>query len=416
MKKIISLILALAMVLSVSTAVMASNPEVNLTYTAVDDSSFLVNVELKNNPGFAAFVIKLEYDKYAVTPKRVIKSELLDSGSIISNMEDTQADAGKKNTTSAVFYTTEGDVTGDGCIYSVRFVYKDAIPADKQLQDTVISVVEPIDITNFALETVPFKAGTSVTVKTPTTEREPQPGEYDEPVKENNKTEDADKDYSSIVGSLTGKEEASGSVAEVEKVYTAEVKNVADQNKAKYMAMYEDGTFKPDAPATRYEVIEALDNLFEITSEEFAPAFKDVSDKYKLTVQKFVTAKILNGYTDGTFKGDNTITRAEFVKILAVAFDMKLDETATADFTDIAGHWSENYVKTFVSGGYTKGYAEADGTFTFRPEGKVTRAEVVAFVNRIIKAEGEAAEKLPTDLLVDGANHWAYDEIVKVVK
>ena len=95
---------------------------------------------------------------------------------------------------------------------------------------------------------------------------------------------------------------------------------------------------------------------------------------------------------------------------------MKLDEAAKAEFTDIAGHWSENYVKTFVSGGYTKGYAEADGTFTFRPEGKVTRAEVVAFVNRIIKAEGEASEKLPTDLVVDGANHWAYDEIVKVVK
>ena len=202
-----------------------------------------------------------------------------------------------------------------------------------------------------------------------------------------------------------------------EKEYKAEVKNVEEQNKVKYMAMYEDETFKPDAPATRYEVIKALDNLFEITSEEFAPAFADVSEEYKEIVQKFVTAKILNGYEDKTFKGGNTITRAEFVKILAVAFDMKLDETATADFTDISGHWAENYIKTFVSGGYTKGYAEADGTFTFRPEGNVTRAEVVAFINRIIAADAEASEKLPSDLKnADGSQHWAYDEIVKVVK
>ena len=425
MKKIISLILAIAVILSLTVSVSAATPKINLTYQAIDDQSFLVNVQVENNPGFAYFVLKLEYDKYVVSPKNVIVGDLLKDGSTLSNLDDKNTDAGKKSITTMVFYTTAGDVVDDGTIYSVRFVYKDAIPGEKQQADSLIRLYtdeKGIDMTNFDLKHVDFEKGTSVTVKSPTTEREPEPGEYEEePNNNNNNNNEEEKDVSSIIGSMTGdknenKDNNSGS-SPVEKEYKADIKNVENQNKVKYIAMYEDETFKPDQPATRYEVIEALDKLFDITSEEFAPAFGDVSEKYKLPVQKFITAKVLNGYEDKTFKGENTITRAEFVKILAVAFNMKLDESATAQFTDISGHWAENYVKTFVSCGYTKGYAEADGSFTFRPEGKVTRAEVVAFINRIIKAEGEKSEKLPKDLkLENGDNHWAYDEIVKVVK
>lgn len=410
MKKIVSLILALAMVLSMATLVMADSPKINLTYVPVNDNLFKVEVSVVNNPGFSAFSLTLNFDKYAISPAGVLTGELLSGGTTLSNIDDVKRDPEKHNSTTYVFYTVNGDVQADGLLYTVSFKFKDAIPLDKQDVETTISidVSNELDFTSLDNGKVSFASGDPVTVKTPTTEREPEPGEYDEPEVVKPEKEE-NKDISSIVDSMTG--------GKTEKEYNAEVKNVEEQNKVKYMAMYEDETFKPDAPATRYEVIKALDNLFEITSEEFAPAFADVSEEYKEIVQKFVTAKILNGYEDKTFKGGNTITRAEFVKILAVAFDMKLDETATADFTDISGHWAENYIKTFVSGGYTKGYAEADGTFTFRPEGNVTRAEVVAFINRIIAADAEASEKLPSDLKnADGSQHWAYDEIVKVVK
>ena len=410
MKKIVSLILALAMVLSMATLVMADSPKINLTYVPVNDNLFKVEVSVVNNPGFSAFSLTLNFDKYAISPAGVLTGELLSGGTTLSNIDDVKRDPEKHNSTTYVFYTVNGDVQADGLLYTVSFKFKDAIPLDKQDVETTISidVSNELDFTSLDNGKVSFASGDPVTVKTPTTEREPEPGEYDEPEVVKPEKEE-NKDISSIVDSMTG--------GKTEKEYKAEVKNVEEQNKVKYMAMYEDETFKPDAPATRYEVIKALDNLFEITSEEFAPAFADVSEEYKEIVQKFVTAKILNGYEDKTFKGGNTITRAEFVKILAVAFDMKLDETAKADFTDISGHWAENYIKTFVSGGYTKGYAEADGTFTFRPEGNVTRAEVVAFINRIIAADAEASEKLPSDLKnADGSQHWAYDEIVKVVK
>lgn len=409
MKKIISLILTITMVLSMSLAVYAEGAKLNLATEKIDDKSFKVIVSIENNPGFLACAVSLNYDKYVVTATDAKVAGITSDLSSMSSFERPDIDVDKQASVTFVAYRIQGDVKGDGPIIEFIFKYKDAIPLDKQNKETTISInADKIDFSNDALEIVNVSAGEPVIVTAPTTEREPKPGEYDlpetvKPEKEEN------KDISSIVDSMTG--------GKTEKEYKAEVKNVEEQNKVKYMAMYEDETFKPDAPATRYEVIKALDNLFEITSEEFAPAFADVSEEYKEIVQKFVTAKILNGYEDKTFKGGNTITRAEFVKILAVAFDMKLDETATADFTDISGHWAENYIKTFVSGGYTKGYAEADGTFTFRPEGNVTRAEVVAFINRIIAADAEASEKLPSDLKnADGSQHWAYDEIVKVVK
>ena len=406
MKKFISVILALAIVLSMSISVSAEGAKLVLSSEKIDDSSFKVIVSIENNPGFASFNFQLFFDKYVVTPVSTKISDRCGDFTYLDNLSRND-DKNKYDKVMLGGYTVEGDVTGDGELITATFKYKDAIPVDKQNTETCIEIpTEKLLFSNSNLTKFSVSIGEPLSIIAPTTEREPEPGEYDLP-EEVKPEKEENKDISSIVDSMTGNKE---------KEYKAEIKNVENQSKAKYMAMYEDGTFKPDSPATRYEVIEALDNLFEITSEEFAPAFGDVSDKYKLTVQKFVTAKILNGYEDKTFKGENTITRAEFVKILSVAFGMKLDETATSDFTDIKGHWAESYIKTFVSCGYTKGYAEADGTFTFRPEGNVTRAEVVAFVNRIINADTDASEKLPTDLLVDGANHWAYDEIIKVVK
>lgn len=408
MKKFISVILALAIVLSMSISVSAEGAKLILSSEKIDEDSFKVLVLIENNPGFSAFGFHLNFDKYAITP---VSAELNERCGDFTFVSSTSKKSSKLTEDCVILggYTVDGDVTGDGELVSVVFNFKEAIPLEKQNADTSIYIDEKgLEFADSNIKVIQIAIGDPVTVKTPTTEREPEPGEYDEPEVVKPEKEE-NKDISSIVDSMTG--------GKTEKEYKAEVKNVEEQNKVKYMAMYEDETFKPDQPATRYEVIEALDTLFEITSEEFAPAFADVKDEYKEIVQKFVTAKILNGYEDKTFKGGNTITRAEFVKILAVAFDMNLDETASADFTDISGHWAENYIKTFVSGGYTKGYAEADGTFTFRPEGNVTRAEVVAFINRIIAADADASEKLPSDLKnADDTQHWAYDEIAKVVK
>ena len=57
-----------------------------------------------------------------------------------------------------------------------------------------------------------------------------------------------------------------------------------------------------------------------------------------------------------------------------------IDETATHSFTDLSGHWAEKYVATAVKLGWIAGYDDG----TFRPDGKITRAEAMTLVNRIL--------------------------------
>lgn len=74
--------------------------------------------------------------------------------------------------------------------------------------------------------------------------------------------------------------------------------------------------------ATRYEAIEiisSLTNLENVTSVR--NSFKDVDEKYKSNISKLVKLKIINGYKDGEFKGNNHLTRAE-----AVAMAIRVSE------------------------------------------------------------------------------------------
>ncbi len=167
--------------------------------------------------------------------------------------------------------------------------------------------------------------------------------------------------------------------------------------------------FRPNEYATRYEIIEMLDFLFIVSGglPEFEP-FPDVSDKYKALVEKYAKAKVINGYPDGTFKGESGITRAEFVKLLAELLNM--DVTGNVQYnvslSDITGHWAENHIKAFVSAGYIIGYPEGD----FKPDNSITRAEAVTILNRITGVKKQKVEK---QYFVDvPSTFWAYDDIM----
>lgn len=124
--------------------------------------------------------------------------------------------------------------------------------------------------------------------------------------------------------------------------------------------------------------------------------FSDVPEGYKELVNKFAATSIVDGYPNKTFGGEGNITRAEFVKMLAAALDLDMSAAATHKFKDVqSGHWAEKYIAAFSKLGYIIG--DPDGNF--RPDDKVTRAEVVTVMNRILKIESapNAAQKY-TDL------------------
>ena len=102
---------------------------------------------------------------------------------------------------------------------------------------------------------------------------------------------------------------------------------------------------------------------------------------------------IVKGDSHGKFNPNAPITRAEFAAI-AARFDDKANTTAV-DFSDIASHWAKNEISAAANNGWINGYTDG----TFRPNNKITRAEAMTLVNRVLKRLPETAEDLHNDMI-----------------
>jgi hypothetical protein len=138
-----------------------------------------------------------------------------------------------------------------------------------------------------------------------------------------------------------------------------------------------------------------------------APAFAAVPADVKGTnaeeaVAKLSSLGILQGYPDGTFRPDNTITRAEFSKIVAYAGGFGkaaeyLGATNTG-FSDVsANHWAAGYVAVAANKGYVKGYEDG----TFRPEATITDAEVITVLLRVLGYNDKLVGSWPSDYIIE---------------
>jgi len=107
---------------------------------------------------------------------------------------------------------------------------------------------------------------------------------------------------------------------------------------------------------------------------------------------------IISGYPDGTFKGENPVSRAEFAKMLLLTADYTVEETPTI-FTDVApSYWGRKYIATLADKKILKG----KGNQLFDPEGSVTLGEVMTVLSRTFDLfdQGKA---YPYTL----KNHWS---------
>ena len=111
-------------------------------------------------------------------------------------------------------------------------------------------------------------------------------------------------------------------------------------------------------------------------------AFSDVpADKwYNNAVSTLCHMSVLGGYADGTFRPNAPITRAEFAKI-AVSFSQKNGSAVYDYFTDVRStDWFAPFVAAARDSGLIEGYSDG----TFKPEHSITRAEVCTIVNRML--------------------------------
>ena len=151
-----------------------------------------------------------------------------------------------------------------------------------------------------------------------------------------------------------------------------------------YIQGYPNGTVRPQNNITRAEVATIFFRLLTDEAREYFwstdSGFSDVksSDWYNTAVSTMVNAGILTGYNDGTFRPNDPITRAEFATIAARFLS---DPYSLQDrFYDTEGHWAEVYINRAAEVGWINGYSDG----TFRPDRAITRAEAVTLVNNVL--------------------------------
>lgn len=113
--------------------------------------------------------------------------------------------------------------------------------------------------------------------------------------------------------------------------------------------------------------------------EEKKQIFKDVpvSHKNVVAIEALYNLGILSGYTDGTFKPENTINRAEFLAILSSAVDADFAGKKLENcFKDVKTEWFAAFVCYAKEAGWVNGYTDG----TFKPGQSVAKAEAVKII------------------------------------
>lgn len=175
-----------------------------------------------------------------------------------------------------------------------------------------------------------------------------------------------------------------------------------------YITGYADGTFRPESAITRAEATTTIARAIGLEPQSSGnAAFDDVAKHWaESDINAAADNGIVNGYADGSFRPDESITRAEFAKIIAKMLG-GASQNDKAEFIDTAGHWAEAYIAVLAEKGVITGYEDN----TFRPDEAITRAEAVAIINRAVTRNYAPNLIIPFKDVTD--KHWAYADIVK---
>lgn len=146
------------------------------------------------------------------------------------------------------------------------------------------------------------------------------------------------------------------------------------------MQMYEDGTFRPNDYVTRGEAIAViarslnipLDSDFELKAKDIDP-----SHPYYNEIRKFAELGIIQN--SEIINPEEPLRRSQIAKIIALAFDVDVDEKNHTTFNDYKeDFWAKHYIESLADIGIIKGTTAT----TYAPNRYVTRAQLSALVCR----------------------------------
>lgn len=162
-----------------------------------------------------------------------------------------------------------------------------------------------------------------------------------------------------------------------------------------YIKGYPDGTIRPEATITRAEVATIFYRLLTDTVRKSYGTsyntFKDVASNawYNTAVSTMANLGIITGDTNGYFRPNDSITRAELAAMIARC-DGGYYTGSGYYFSDTKGHWAADYIARAYDLGWINGYGD-----NYAPDRKITRAETMAVLNRVL----DRAPQYTSDLL-----------------
>ena len=191
------------------------------------------------------------------------------------------------------------------------------------------------------------------------------------------------------------------------------VKHTKKTSQKSFIAGYPDGLFRPDNSVTRAEAAQMLWVLENATASNLKADFKDAKDSWYNQALNYTISKGMLLAKNGNIRPDVPMTRGEFVRML---YPLLADKSGGPRFNDIAGHEFEAAILRASANGIIKGYPDG----SFKPNGKVTRAETVTMLNKLsnryltlddLKKNNSKIKEF-SDVQ---KSHWAYLQIMSAV-
>ena len=151
-----------------------------------------------------------------------------------------------------------------------------------------------------------------------------------------------------------------------------------------YVQGYADGTVRPNTPVTRAQVATILFRLLdESVRKEYlteSNTFTDVAANYwaNTAISTMANMGVFKGRTADRFDPNAPITRGEFAAVCARFDDSKVKTTET--YSDIDGYWAADEILRAAALGWVQGYQDG----SYRPNNSITRAQVVTMINRVL--------------------------------
>jgi hypothetical protein len=168
---------------------------------------------------------------------------------------------------------------------------------------------------------------------------------------------------------------------------------------------YEDGTIKPDKIVTRAEAAIMIGKLKNFNGTQAATTFKDVSISQKASgyIAEAAKAGYISGYPDGSFKPYAPITRGDMSTILDRVFN--IISIGRTPFLDVSENMrAYDAIGTMVTGNITAGYSDN----TFRPNQSITRGQLSAFLSRALEPKFQNDTHMANTYLKDKTKTYTY--------